>query len=191
MKNRILFLDIDGPLIHDRSTYLQRNVIGGRNLPYCNESVAFLKKLYEQFKFQIVVSSSYRLDHLVLGDFLETHHQLKDFEFHPDWKTTSRVVDYPVTNDAEQLSLDHWAKINEVPHTERHSIGQRGGQIQDWVDCHDFEEFDYMVIDDSCDLYPLNPFNVIWLEQAISRGGIASFDQNKIIKRFEEVFVGE
>lgn len=80
----ILFLDIDGVLCTRRS-HLSQFKLSGMMEAWDLTGVQFIKNFCKEYKYTLVISSSWRHDEERTLDFLK-HHGLQKF-LHADWRT--------------------------------------------------------------------------------------------------------
>lgn len=199
MTNRIIFLDIDGVLIHDLSSinHWEANKVEDEEVKKelleeypCEmdlECVALLKQLQEEFQFKIVVSSSIRKLHNSLESIQEAFKGSKfnELDFHEDWKTKSTATIYQGSKE----SLNHWcvkmnAEVDEVAEITRY---WRGHDITEWLRRHP-EVIQYVSIDDSADFYPLEIDNCLHVHRGLSKGGLKYLGEDNIRKQLSKVF---
>lgn len=82
---KVLFLDIDGPLVNHRSHLVMQELDQGMMSSFDPISVGLVNLICQNTGAKIVISSTWRLIHPDIKEIL-TAHGIKD-EFHPDYKT--------------------------------------------------------------------------------------------------------
>lgn len=199
LHNRVVFLDIDGVLIHDLSSSrhwtakatedpeVRKQLLTEFPCEMDLECVALLKRLQEEFKFQIVVSSSIRKLHKSLESIQEAFKGSKfnELDFHEDWKTSSTATIYQGSKEA----LNHWCtKMNVVPDEYAETTRYwRGHDITEWLRRHP-EVTQYVSIDDSADFYPLEIDNCLHVYHGLAEGGLKYLGEDNIRKQLSKVF---
>lgn len=182
VKHRILFLDIDGVISSVRNLILQ--------LEYDHTAVALLKDLQEKCGFLIVMSSSRRKHFDNAEAFLK---ELKEetgltVELHENWRTPSYS-----TEPLENLPKGHqvifkayrkyWKKYLKTYHDTRH---WRGHEIRQWLRDNDESNFEYVVLDDSYDLFPIDPKRIVHINFGESDSGMKIEHYDKVLELFGE-----
>lgn len=179
-QHRVLFLDFDGVV---RSN---RNFIIGMDFDIV--ALKMIEKLQLAGGFKIVISAAARITIKDIGKFRQT--LIDDYgvtlEFHERWRT-------PTLKDAHLIRVDtnvqnyvkYWSKEMSVEiDPDYYNIRfWRGFQIQAWLNA-EFDavgrEMDYLVLDDSRDMFPLKPKSVILVKKGESRGGMQLRHYDKI-----------
>lgn len=92
--NKILFLDIDGPMIPTRAFYLkdQGKLMGfGVADTFDPIAVGMLNDVFEQTSCQLVISSTWRIKGLKICQELLTKNKVVYNAIHPDWETPRKM----------------------------------------------------------------------------------------------------
>ncbi len=111
---KVLFLDIDGPMITQRSTFLKQI---GLNKNFDPVASALVSTLLRELDAWIVVSSSWRVRPLEVIESIFRYNKVLT-KFHPDWRTT---VKHPKFSRREQIlewisrhpEVKSWAAVDD------------------------------------------------------------------------------
>ena len=169
---KVVFLDFDGPLIHSLS--LTRNIKWPKDFPteIDPKCVNRLRELQERFGFKVVISSTIRRNHQTLEGLLEHYStsNLSTLDYHDDWRTPMTAKKIYLGSDE---SLCHWTGLMNVKKAVLETQYWRGHEVKTWLDSHP-EVTEYLVIDDTPNLYPLEQKHCLWIYNAKYHGGMLS-----------------
>lgn len=171
-QRRVLFLDFDGVVRSFRNFIV--------DMDFDVVALKMIEKLQKECGFKIVISST---DRIIIKDIEKFRQSLiADYgvtlNFHKRWRTPTLRNPHLIRMDANaQKYMKHWSKEMSVEIApDYYNIRfWRGFQIQAWLNA-EFddvgEETDYLVLDDSRDMFPLKPKSVILVKKGESRGGM-------------------
>jgi hypothetical protein len=168
-KQRIIFLDIDGVISSLRNSIL--------NMNYDPVAVLMLRSLQTECNFKIVVSSARRKLHKSKEAFSDSIYYATNIRLniHDDWRTVSHVKEpfSQLPDNHESILKEYidsvWYNSVQVKEDTRY---WRGHEIRQWLLDHGEHNFDYLVLDDSFDLYPIPTSNVLRIENGESNAGL-------------------
>lgn len=183
----VLFLDIDGVVSS------HRNLMIGKE--FDDVALSMLAHLQNEFNFLIVLSSSRRILYTELSQLtneLESNHGVT-LRFHHRWKTQHQVegsdVTLPTTNYGDRCA--YWGRVMGVDVKDIESVRScRGLEIQQWLNDEELEtgeRIDYVVVDDSVDLFPIDPKYYVRVYQGEIRGGLQLRHYDSISKKFNRI----
>lgn len=102
--NKILFLDIDGPMIPTRAFYLenQGKLMGfGVADTFDPIAVGMLNDVFKETRCQLVISSTWRIKGLEICKELLTKNKVVYNTIHPDWETPRKMS----SNRGEEIKM--------------------------------------------------------------------------------------
>lgn len=180
-QHRVLFLDFDGVVRSHRNFEV--------DMDFDPVALKMIEKLQQHGNFKIVVSSTER----ILIKDIEAFKQslIEDYgvtlEFHSRWRTPSSIRDahlMPLSEDVKRY-VKYWSKEMSVEiDSDYYNIRfWRGFEIQAWLNAEYDEvgeETDFLVLDDSRDMFPIKPKSVILVKHGESRGGLQLKHYDKI-----------
>lgn len=179
-KQRILFLDLDGVI-----SSLRNSIVG---LKYDPVATLMLKKLQDQIGFKIVISSAQRINHKSAESIIKRISDVTgvELDLHEDWRTVSHP-ESPLENlpkNYQHIFKDYrkvWKKYLKTIYCTQH---WRGHQIRRWLLDHQNEEIDYVVVDDSFDLFPIPVEKVVRIKYGEQICGLTMDHYDQILKTF-------
>lgn len=181
-RKRILFLDIDGVISSIRNAILQ--------LGYDVTAVKLLKDLQERCGFLIVLSSARRKHFTSKEDFIKEVFEETGvtLELHDSWRTVSHP-----TNQLEHLPKRHqvifksyrkyWKKYLKTYHD---TLYWRGHEIRQWLRDHGEDNYEYVVIDDSFDLFPIPVERIVHIQYGECDSGMKVEHYDRVLELFGE-----
>lgn len=187
--NRVAFLDMDGVMIHVLSTRRHCNNPTKYPTEVDKNCVDVLLRLQQQHGFKIVLSSSMRKIYKTKEEFLETYagSGLEQLVFHEDWKTPH--YSNKIYEGTEQ-SLQDWTRRMSKPCEVDQTQYWRGHEIMAWLEAHpDVNQF--VVFDDSPDMYPLADEQVVWVRHGLQDGGLRGYREDWLVSHMALNFVDE
>lgn len=179
-QHRVLFLDFDGVVRSNRNFII--------DMDFDIVALKMIEKLQLAGNFKIVVSSTDRITIKDIGKFRQSliDNYGVTLEFHKRWRTPTEADPHLIRVDANAKNyVKHWSKEMSVEiDPDYYNIRfWRGFQIQGWLNA-EFgvvgKEIDYLVLDDSRDMFPLKPRSVILVKKGESRGGMQLRHYDKI-----------
>lgn len=183
VKEKILFLDIDGVI-----SSLRNSIVG---LKYDPVATLMLKKLQDQIGFKIVVSSAQRINHKSATSMLKRIKDVTgvDLVFHEDWRTVSHPTDYlgNLPEGHEETFKDYKAFWKDHLYNVESTENWRGHQIQQWLVDHTDKDIEYVVIDDSFDLFPIPTQRIVHIRYGESTAGMLMDHYDQVLRLFSTV----
>ncbi len=183
--NAVVFLDIDGVLIHDLQVrrHFEDPIEFVSNMdPKC---VSRLIELQQKYRFKLVLSSSMRKNYKTIEEFQTKYANVgaDKLVFHKNWRTTS----HPKVHPGSERSLKKWTTAMGVEESVESTIHWRGHEIKEWLEANP-EVTNYLSLDDSPDFYPLEEEQCCRIRYGLAEGGLAHARQDWVDNAFEHNF---
>lgn len=182
-KQRILFLDIDGVISSIRNAILQ--------LDYDATAVKLLKDLQQRCGFLIVLSSARRKNFETKEEFIKEVFEETGvvLELHDSWRTVSHPTD-PLDNLPKRHQVifksyrKYWKRYLKTYHDTEY---WRGHEVRQWLRDHGENNFEYVVLDDSFDQFPIPVERVVHIQYGESDSGMKVEHYDQVLELFGEL----
>lgn len=189
MGTKILFLDIDGVV-----SSIRNGIVGD---DFDLVALKLLEQAQRECGFEIVISSARRQHFKSAEDFLNPIKEVGvDLKLHERWKTPigyGQLLDL-LTNRGETGQIDEVAARRRYwqLHTSPSPVTKwRGVEIQQWImdeigdsPLSAYQLLDFLVVDDSCDMFPLDPSHFLHIPKGESICGLQVEHYDYIINYF-------
>lgn len=170
----IVFLDYDG-VIADMGS----RIVAGANTPRHQQfnlvSIGLLKDLQKRYGFLIVCSSRAHAKRTLEEQIDHYPIDMEPFKFHEDYRTSGSLIDGECRMDEYLANTSNYKLeiLSGVYGPRSLNSENRGWYILDWLERngYDPDAGNYMVIDDSTDMFPIPGQSFLHIQEGELLGG--------------------